>query len=88
MITGKTAAGLAALAAAAQNWALRQNTTLGADPLGACGLLLVFPSLLEALAERITGYDLPHPAPLGLAICAALLVKQFMSLAPPAAAKS
>ncbi len=88
LITGKTAAGLAALAAAAQNWALRQNTTLERGLWVLAGLLLVFPSLLEALAERITGQDLPHPAPVGLAICVALLVKQFMSLAPPAAAKS
>ena len=88
LIAGKTAAGLAALAAAAQNWALRQNTTPERVLWVLAGLLLVFPSLLEALAERLTGYDLPHPAPFGLAICAALLVKQFMSLAPPAAAKS
>ena len=88
LITVKTAAGLAALAAAAQNWALRQNTTLERTLWVLAGLLLVFPSLLEALAERITGHDLPHPAPVGLAICVALLVKQFMSLAPPAAAKS
>ncbi len=88
LITGKTAAGLAALAAAAQNWALRQNTTPERVLWVLAGLLLVFPSLLEALAERISGYDLPHPAPLGLAICVALLLKQFMSLAPPAAAKS
>ena len=39
---------------------------------GCCGCspasLLVFPSLLEALAESMTGYDVPHPAPFGLAI--------------------
>ena len=89
LVTAKTAAGLAALAAAAQNWALRQNTHGRARAVGACGLLLVFPSLLEAMAERISGYDVPHPAPLGLAIAAALLLKQYMSLArPPAAAES
>ena len=72
----------------AQNWALRQNTTAERVLWVLAGLLLVFPSLLEALAERISGYDVPHPAPLGLAICVALLLKQFMSLArPPAAAK-
>jgi hypothetical protein len=41
------------------------------------GLLLVFPSLLEALAERVTGLDVPQPAPLGLAIAALLLLKQL-----------
>jgi TRAP-type uncharacterized transport system fused permease subunit len=87
IITLKTAAGLAALAAAAQNWALRQNTTVERVLWIVAGLLLVFPSLLEALAERISGYDVPHPAPLGLAIIVVLLIKQAMSLArPPAAA--
>jgi len=75
-ITGITAAGLAALAAAAQNWALRQNTHLERLLWLLSGLLLVFPSLLEALAETLTGLDVPHPAPLGLAIAALLLVKQ------------
>jgi TRAP transporter 4TM/12TM fusion protein len=87
IVTLKTAAGLAALAAAAQNWALRQNTTVERVLWIVAGLLLVFPSLLEALAERISGYDVPHPAPLGLAIIVVLLIKQAMSLArPPAAA--
>ena len=65
-----------ALAAAAQNWALRRNTSL--ERLGwlLAGLLLVFPSLLEGLAERITGFDLPHPAPFGLALATLILLKQ------------
>ncbi len=41
------------------------------------GLLLVFPSLLEAIAERVSGYDVPHPAAFGLVIIALLLLKQF-----------
>jgi TRAP-type uncharacterized transport system fused permease subunit len=87
IVTLKTAAGLAALAAAAQNWALRQNTTVERALWIVAGLLLVFPSLLEALAERMSGYDVPHPAPLGLAIIVVLLIKQAMSLTrPPAAA--
>jgi hypothetical protein len=40
------------------------------------GLLLVFPSLLEGLAETLTGFDVPYPAPFGLALVAALLLKQ------------
>jgi hypothetical protein len=43
------------------------------------GLLLVFPSLLEAIGESITGLDLPHPAPFGLALGAALLLRQYMT---------
>jgi hypothetical protein len=46
----------------------------------------VFPSLLEAFAERLSGYDVPHPAPLGLAIAVALLLKQYMSQVGGAAA--
>ncbi len=71
IITLKTAAGLGALAAAAQNWALRKNTPRERLLWLLAGLLLVFPSLLEALAERMSGYDVPHPAPFGLAIAAA-----------------
>jgi TRAP transporter 4TM/12TM fusion protein len=79
IVTLKTAAGLAALAAAAQNWALRQNTLVERAFWLLAGLLLVFPSLLEALAEQLSGYDVPHPAPLGLVIAVALLVKQYMT---------
>ena len=50
IITLKTAAGLGALAAAAQNWALRKNTPVERVLWLLAGLLLVFPSLLEALA--------------------------------------
>jgi TRAP transporter 4TM/12TM fusion protein len=77
LVTLKTAAGLAALAAAAQNWGLRQNTLVERVFWLLAGLLLVFPSLLEALAELISGYDVPHPAPLGLAIALVLLVRQY-----------
>src|SRR5262244_2194742 len=75
-ITVKTAIGLGALAAAAQNWALRMNTQVERWLWLLAGLLLVFPSLLEGLAETITGLDVPHPAPFGLALAAALLLKQ------------
>ena len=80
LVTAKTAAGLAALAAAAQNWGLRQNTLVERALWLLAGLLLVFPSLLEGLAETISGYDVPHPAPLGLVIAVFLLLKQFMTL--------
>jgi TRAP transporter 4TM/12TM fusion protein len=88
LITAKAAAGLAALACAAQNWALRQNTLAERLLWLLAGLLLVFPSLLEAAAETVTGYDVPHPAPFGLAIAAAMLLKQYLTPAvTPAAAK-
>src|SRR5581483_7081816 len=75
-VTLKTAIGLAALAAAAQNWALRRNTQAERWLWMLAGLLLVFPSLLEGLAETLTGLDVPYPAPFGLALVAALLLKQ------------
>jgi TRAP transporter 4TM/12TM fusion protein len=79
LITAKTAAGLGCLAAAAQNWALRQNTRVERALWLFAGLLLVFPSLIEAIAEWLSGYDVPHPAPLGLAIAAALVLKQYLT---------
>ncbi len=79
LITAKTAAGLAALAAGAQNWALRHNTPAERVLWVLAGLLLVFPSLLEAMAESVSGYDVPHPAPFGLAIAASLLLRQYLT---------
>jgi TRAP-type uncharacterized transport system fused permease subunit len=79
LITLKTAAGLGALAAAAQNWALRQNTLFERLLWTLAGFLLVFPSLIEAGVEGISGLDVPHPAPFGLAIVVTLLLKQWRS---------
>src|SRR5262249_14649149 len=73
-------------AAAAQNWALRQNTLAERVLCTIAGLLLVFPSLLEAVAETISGYDVPHPAPFGLALAALLLLKQLRSISSSAVA--
>lgn len=75
-ITLKTAIGLAALAVAAQSWALHRTSQLERVVWTFAGLLLVFPSLIESLAETITGYDFPSPAPFGLAIAGALLLMQ------------
>ena len=87
LITLKTAAGLGALAAAAQNWAFRRNTVMERVLLALSGLLLVFPSLIEAFAEQISGLDVPYPAPFGLAIAAAVLVKQYYDMRRVAVAK-
>ena len=72
----KTGIGLGALAAAAQNWVLRRNTKPERWLWMLAGLLLVFPSLLEGLTEALIGFDVPHPAPFGLALVALLLLKQ------------
>ncbi len=76
-ITFVTGCGLGALAAAAQNWALHRTTTIERGLFLLTGLLLVFPSLLEAMMESITGLDIPHPAPFGLALGVALLAWQW-----------
>ncbi len=68
MITLRTCFGLLALAAVAQNWALRQNTPVERGLLLLSGLLLVFPSLIEAVAEAISGRDISYTYLPGLII--------------------
>ena len=85
LITLKSAAGLAALAAAAQGWVLRRTTAAERGFLVLAGLCLVFPSLLETLMEAIVGFDISYTATFGLAIAAAVLLKQRMQPAPPRA---
>ena len=65
-ITVKAALGLGALAMAAQGWALRRTTPVERALLTLAGLLLVFPSLLEAGAEAIIGRDISYTATFGL----------------------
>src|SRR5215212_960881 len=84
-ITVKTAFGLAALAAAAQGWALRRTTLIERALLTLAGLLLVFPSLIEALLEAAIGRDISYTATFGLAIAALVLIKQHMQPASPEA---
>src|SRR5258708_6230450 len=75
--------GIAALAAAAQGWALRKTTLAERLLLVLAGLFLVFPSLLEALMEAVIGRDIDYTATFGLAIGAAVLLRQRMTLATP-----
>jgi TRAP transporter 4TM/12TM fusion protein len=82
LITGKAALGLAALAAAAQGWALRKTTAAERLLLVIAGLFLVFPSLLEAVMEAVIGRDISYTATFGLAIAAAVLLKQRLMPAP------
>jgi TRAP transporter 4TM/12TM fusion protein len=81
-ITAVTGAGLGALSVAAQNWAIRRTTLAERGLFLLTGLLLVFPSLLEAMMEGITGLDIPHPAPFGLALGAGLLLWQWYRREP------
>ena len=66
----QAALGLAALAAAAQGWALRKTTAAERLLLVLAGLFLVFPSLLEAVIEAVIGRDISYTATFGLAIIA------------------
>jgi TRAP-type uncharacterized transport system fused permease subunit len=86
LITLKTGLGLAALAAGAQNWALRRTTPPERALLIIAGLLLVFPSLIEALVEAIIGRDIFYTATLGLAIGLGVVIWQLMKPAAPAPA--
>jgi TRAP transporter 4TM/12TM fusion protein len=83
LITAKTGVGLAALAAAAQGWALRRMNHGERLLMLLSGLLLVFPSLIEALAERIIGRDIEYTATFGLIVAAVVLLRQRMRPAPP-----
>jgi len=81
-ITIKTTFGLLALAAFAQNWALRQNTLMERGLLLLSGLLLVFPSLIEALLEAIIGRDISYTYVPGLIIGLGVILWQLKTPAP------
>ena len=82
-ITFKTTLGLVALAAVAQNWALRQTTPLERGLLLLSGLLLVFPSLIEAILESITGRDISYTFVPGLLIGLGVLMWQYKTSPRP-----
>lgn len=83
LISLKAALGLAALAAAAQGWALRRTTTAERALLVLAGLFLVFPSLLEALIELMIGRDISYTATIGVVIGALVLLRQRIQPALP-----
>jgi TRAP transporter 4TM/12TM fusion protein len=82
-ITVKTTLGVLALAAVAQNWALRQTTPLERVLLLLSGLLLVFPSLIEALIESIIGRDISYTFVPGLVIGLGVLAWQLKTRTQP-----
>jgi TRAP-type uncharacterized transport system fused permease subunit len=81
-ITIKTTLGLLALASVAQNWALRQNTPVEGGLLLLSGLLLVFPSLIEAIVEWMIGRDISYTYVPGLIIGLGVLLWQSRTRAP------
>jgi len=88
LIALRSGIGLAALAAAAQSWALRRATGLERLLLALAGLLLVFPSLVAALSEALVGQAIGYTAVLGLAIAAGVVLWQSMKPAAPAPART
>src|SRR5215217_680827 len=77
-ITIKTALGLAALSAAAQQWGLRRNKPVETVLYALAGLLLIFPTLIEAGAEALSGRDIEYTGTLGLAILVGVVIWQRM----------
>jgi TRAP transporter 4TM/12TM fusion protein len=80
-VTARTLVGIAALAATTQNWMWVRTTVIERAMLLVSGLLLVFPGLLEALLEWITGLDVEHTAAAGVAIAVAAVGLQRFRLA-------
>jgi TRAP-type uncharacterized transport system fused permease subunit len=68
----ETAAGIAALAFAAQGWFLKKSNVLETVLFAFAGVLLVFPSVLDAIVRPLTGLDIatfvPGLADLGLRV--------------------
>jgi len=75
-ITLKTSLGLLMLAAAAQYWGVRRNTFVEEILLLLSGLLLIFPSLIEAIVEAIIGRDIGYTYLPGLLIGGGVLLWQ------------
>jgi TRAP-type uncharacterized transport system fused permease subunit len=84
LITLKTGLGLAALASAAQGWAIRKTTRGERLGLLLAGLLMVFPGLLEASIETVIRRDIGYTATIGMLIAAAVLIKQWLKPAQTA----
>jgi TRAP-type uncharacterized transport system fused permease subunit len=76
-ITAKAALGIIALAAGTQGWALLKTTVTERVLLILSGLLLVFPSLVEAFAEWVTGRDIEYTATVGVVIGVVVLAMQW-----------
>jgi TRAP transporter 4TM/12TM fusion protein len=74
-IAATSAAGIAALAFALQGWMLKKNNLVETFLFGAAGLLLLFPTLVDAILAPVLGFSFAPPAPglrLGLHVFAGL----------------
>jgi TRAP transporter 4TM/12TM fusion protein len=77
-ITLKSAVGIAALAAGMQGWMFRRTSLIERGLLIVAGLLLVFPSLIEAFAEWVSGRDIGYTALLGFVVLGGVILAQKM----------
>ena len=68
----------AMIALLSQGWALRRTTSLERGVLVLAGLLLVFPSLFDALAQVVSGRALGYSATIGLGLALLVLLRQYM----------
>ena len=82
LITAKAGLGIVMLALATQGFVLRRTTAIERGLLILAGLLLTFPSLLEAFAERLTGRDIEYTATAGIVVGAIVLAMQWFGRAP------
>ena len=64
--------------AAAQQWGLRRNKPVETVLYALAGLLLIFPTLIEAGAEALSGRDIEYTGTLGLAILVGVVIWQRM----------
>jgi TRAP-type uncharacterized transport system fused permease subunit len=76
----KSAIGMLALAGAAQGFALRRTTSLERWLLLLAGVLLVFPSLIEAIVEPIIRHNLDYAEFFGFAIGLVVIIRQWMTM--------
>jgi TRAP-type uncharacterized transport system fused permease subunit len=79
-ITLKVSLGIIALGCGTQGWALLKTTAIERALLILSGLLLVFPSLIEALVEMILPVDVDYSEWVGIAIGVGVIGKQWMTL--------
>src|SRR5262249_61826700 len=80
LITAKATLGLAALAAAAQGWALRQTTLIERLLLVLAGAFLVFSCRFMAVGGAGVSAWLLESPPFRLSFCAARLLQDLSSL--------
>jgi TRAP-type uncharacterized transport system fused permease subunit len=73
-----TAIGIAAFAAASQNWLLRRVTLTERILLVVCGFLLLFPGLIDAVSDTITAEHAMISKVAGVAIGLGILGRQWM----------